>query len=93
MCKIGVSGEMCLACVLAERHVVLCCIMGFFFNRGIPSLIDIDYQLNMWNARWTLSPLWGPRVWHRALAKFLPSGGGAQLTAAVLPGGTRIAPG
>lgn len=87
MCKIGVSAEMCFACLEAETRAVLHCVMGFFFDRGIHlhQLILIINE-NLWNARWMLSPWLGTGVWRWALEKFLPR---AQLTAAVVPGAAR----
>lgn len=35
MNRIGVSEGIYLACLVAEMHAVLCCIMNFIFNRGI----------------------------------------------------------
>lgn len=53
------SGGIYFACLVAEMHVVLCYIMGFLFNRGIHSLINIDYQLKFMECLLDTQPVAG----------------------------------
>lgn len=87
MHRIGASGGIYFAWLVAEMQVVLCCIVDFLLNRGIRChQLILAINSNLWNNYWMLSSLLGTGPWHSALETFLL---GAQLTAAILPGGTK----